>query len=181
MSKHRHHRMPSPRGDLQAGPRWRNQSLPGASGPATGVGAKAVRLAALVGVGRVRPHPRPVGLSWRKPMQVQFHARGLNANTEVRCRLEHALEPLQSLAAVSVAAVVLEHRGEDGLPFRAHVSLAVPGPDIHADARAHTLEAAWLTVTESLRKQIEQRQDRRKARAKSKWQTVVSPRRWAGG
>jgi ribosome-associated translation inhibitor RaiA len=82
--------------------------------------------------------------------------------------------------AVSLAAVVLEHRGEDPLPFRAYVSLVVPGPDTHADARAHTLEAAWLKVAESLREQIERRQDRGNAPGKSRWQIVGSARRWAG-
>jgi ribosome-associated translation inhibitor RaiA len=114
-------------------------------------------------------------------MQVQFHVRGLNADAEVRSRFEHALKHLQTLTAITVAAVVLEHRGEASLPFRAYVSLAVPGPDIHAEARAHTLEAAWLKVTQSLRKQIERRQDRRKARPRSKWQMMISTSRGAGG
>ena len=39
--------------------------------------------------------------------------------------------------------------------------------DIHAEARDHTLEAAWLKVTISLRKQIEQRKRRQEARLKS--------------
>jgi ribosome-associated translation inhibitor RaiA len=160
---------------------WGNRGLCGAPGPAAGVGAKAVRPTAPAGASRTRPHHRQVGLRFRKPMQVQFYVRGLNTNAEVRRRFEHALERLQGLAAISVAAVVLEHQGEDALPFRAYVLLAVPGPDIHADARAHTLEAVWLKVTESLRKQLERRQDRRNARAKSKWQMVIPTRRWAGG
>jgi ribosome-associated translation inhibitor RaiA len=114
-------------------------------------------------------------------MQIQFYIRGLSINPAFRRRYELGLERLQGLIAISAAAVVLEHQRDEALPFRAYVSLAVPGPDIHADARAHTLEAAWLRVNESLRKQIERRQSRRKARAKSKRQMPLSASRWGGG
>ena len=99
-------------------------------------------------------------------MEIQFHTRGLNVNPGFRRRFELVLTGLQRLIAVSVAAVVLEHRREDAQPFRAYVSLAVPGPDIHAEARDHTLEAAWLKVATALRGQIEQRKSRQHARAK---------------
>jgi ribosome-associated translation inhibitor RaiA len=114
-------------------------------------------------------------------MKIQFHIRGLNLNPGFRRQFEQTFEGLQSLIAISDAAVVLEHRRDDALPFRAYISLAVPGPDIHAAARAHTLEAAWLKVTEGLRKQIERRQSRRRARAKSKRQMPLSTSRWGGG
>jgi ribosome-associated translation inhibitor RaiA len=114
-------------------------------------------------------------------MEIQFHIRGLNINPAFRRRFEQPLERLESLISISVAAVVLEHGRDDALPFRAYVSLAVPGPDIHADARAHTLEAAWLIVIGGLRNQIERRQSRRKARAKSKRQMPLSTSRWGGG
>ena len=52
-------------------------------------------------------------------------------------------------------------------PFRAFISLAVPGPDIHAEAHDHTAEAAWLKVADDLRKQIERRKNRQDARLKS--------------
>jgi ribosome-associated translation inhibitor RaiA len=73
---------------------------------------------------------------------------------------------LQSLIPVTVAAVVLEHRQDDAPPFRAFVSLAVPGPDIHAEAREHTLEAVWVKVTTALRQQIERRKTRQQLRHK---------------
>lgn len=97
-------------------------------------------------------------------MKTQFHIRGLNVSAEIRRRLEQPLEKLQELIGISVAAVVLEHRSEEAPAFRTFVSLAVPGPDIHAEARDHTLDAAWLKVTGALRKQIEQRKARQGAR-----------------
>ena len=59
------------------------------------------------------------------------------------------------------------------------VLLAVPGPDIHAEAREHTLEAAWLKATASLRKQIEHRKARQLARIKSKREQGIFAAPWS--
>ena len=99
-------------------------------------------------------------------MKIQFHCRGLSVSARLRHWLEQPLEQLQSLISVTTAAVLLEHRQEDAPAFRALALLAVPGPDIHAEARDHTLEAAWLKVITALRKQIEQRKARQGARVK---------------
>jgi ribosome-associated translation inhibitor RaiA len=99
-------------------------------------------------------------------MNTQFHIRGLNTNADLRRWLEQALDRLDSLIPVTAAAVVLEHRREDAPAFRVYVSLAVPGPDVHAEAREHTLETAWLKVTADLRRQIEQRKARQDSRVK---------------
>ena len=93
-------------------------------------------------------------------MKNQFHIRGLSVNAGLRRWLEQSLDRLESLIPVTAAAVVLEHRRDDAPAFRAYVSLAVPGPDIHAEACDHTLEAAWLKVVTALRKQIERRKTR---------------------
>lgn len=100
-------------------------------------------------------------------MQIQFHIRGLNDNASLRHWLERPLEHLQEFTSVSTAAVVLEYERESTPAFRAFVLLAVPGPDIHAEARDHTLEAAWLKVTAALRKQIERRAFHSELRSKS--------------
>ena len=118
-------------------------------------------------------------------MEIQFHIRGLNVNPGFHRRLEQTLEGFQRLISVSVAAVVLEHRRDDPSAFRAYVALAVPGPDIHAEARDHTLEATWLKVATALRRQIDQRKSRQDARVKrnglvcaraSRLQSVVGAR-----
>jgi ribosome-associated translation inhibitor RaiA len=101
-------------------------------------------------------------------MRIQFHVRGLNISARVRNHLREPLERLRSRIPITNAAVVLEHTWDNAPGFRAFVLLAVPGPDIHAEVREHTLEAAWLKVTGSLRKQIEQRKARQLARIKSK-------------
>jgi len=99
-------------------------------------------------------------------MKIQFHIRGLNVSANSRRWLEQSLGRLQSLTAISAAAVVLEYERSNAPAFRAFALLAVPGPDIHAEARDHTLEAAWLKVVTALRKQIEQRKSRQEVRAK---------------
>ena len=113
-------------------------------------------------------------------MKIQFQIRGLNANANLRGWLEQQLERLHKLIPVSTAEVVLERERDSAPAFRAHVHLAVPGPDIHAAARDHTLEAAWLKVTKNLRQQIERRKARPQARLKSNRQRPVIASRWSG-
>ena len=99
-------------------------------------------------------------------MKTQFQIRGLNVNAAYRHRVEKTLELLQRLVPIAAAAVVLEHERGNAPAFRAFVLLAVPGPDIHAEACDHTLEAAWLKVITALRKQIERRKAGQGARVK---------------
>ncbi len=101
-------------------------------------------------------------------MKAQFLTRGLSVSADSRSWLEQTLQHLQALISISAAAVVLEHTRDHTPAFRAFVLLAVPGPDIHAEARDHTLEATWLKVTTALRKQIEQRKARQEARVKQR-------------
>jgi len=100
-------------------------------------------------------------------MNIQFHIRGLQDNAALRHRLQQPLERLETHIPINAAAVVVEHDGNNAPGFRGFVLLAVPGPDIHAEARDHTLEAAWLKVTAALRRQIEQRKARQDARTKT--------------
>ena len=100
-------------------------------------------------------------------MKTQFHIRGLKENTGLRHRLQQPLEQLADRISISAAAVVVEHESNTAPPFRAYALLAVPGPDIHAEARDHTLQAVWLKVTTALSKQIEARKSRQEARPKA--------------
>ena len=113
-------------------------------------------------------------------MKIQFQIRGLNANAGLRGWLEKQLERLHNLIPVSTAEVVLEREQDRAPAFRAHVHLAVPGPDIHAAARDHTLEAVWLKVTKNLRQQIERRNTRQQLRHKGHRQHPLTASRWSG-
>jgi len=107
--------------------------------------------------------PSPVS---QQACEIQFHIRGLNVSASSRLRLQQSLRRLQSLTAISAAAVVLEYERNNAPAFRVFALLAVPGPDIHAEARDHTLEATWLKVISALSRQIEQRKSRQEVRAK---------------
>jgi ribosome-associated translation inhibitor RaiA len=113
-------------------------------------------------------------------MKTQFHVLGLNLNAGSRAWLEKQLTRLHNLVPVTTAKVVLERQRENAPAFRAHVHLAVPGPDIHTEARDHTLEAVWLKVTTALRKQIERRKARQQLWRKSNRQHPLTGSRWAG-
>jgi len=127
-----------------------------------------------------RPFPLPhSNANTVKNMKIQFRIRGLNANAGLRAWLEKQLERLHNLIPVSTAEVVLERERDSAPAFRAHVHLAVPGPDIHAAARDHTLEAVWLKVAKNLHKQIERRKSRQQLRFKSHRQHPQTASRWS--
>jgi len=112
-------------------------------------------------------------------MKIQFRIRGLNASAGLRAWLERQLERLHNLIPISTAEVVLERERESAPAFRAHVHLAVPGPDIHAAACDCTLEGAWLKVTKNLIQQIERRKTRQQLRHKGHRQHPLTASRWS--
>jgi ribosome-associated translation inhibitor RaiA len=106
-------------------------------------------------------------------MNIQIHIRGLNIGSRMRESLEQELEQLQTSISISAVAGVLEYQRDAAPPFRTFVLLAVPGPDIHAEAWDHTLKAAWRKVLADLRKQIEQRKNRPEIRLKENRQEYI--------
>lgn len=122
----------------------------------------------------------PVELYSANFMKTQFQIRGINDNSDLRRRLLQPLERLQRRISISAIEMVLENRQDQAPPFRAFASLAVPGPDIHAEAHDHTAEAAWLKVTTSLRQQIVRRKGSQQLRLKGRRQQPLTGSRWAG-
>ena len=78
-----------------------------------------------------------------------------------------ALEPLRQIDEAMVH-VYREH--ETSPPFRVHVHLVTPGPDVFAEARDHTLAAALAKVMKQLAHEIDTRVGKRLARIKSNLQ-----------
>ncbi len=74
-----------------------------------------------------------------------------------RSQIETQLKRFGAVASVSAASVSLEQRREMKPQFCLRVLLAVPGPDIHAEARAYTFQAALLRVIHDLLRQIKTR------------------------
>lgn len=90
-------------------------------------------------------------------MEIQHQLRGLNPRTVTDRPLDQQLERLNQLLPISSASVMLEHQHNATPAFCVSVDLAVPGPDIHAAARGHTLEAAMLKVVGRPQHQINAR------------------------
>ena len=108
-------------------------------------------------------------------MKIQLRYCGLNARSALRELVEAQLRKLDSLAAIASAQVTLEWRHEARPGFRVLTLLEVPGPDVHAEARDHTLEAALLKVVKDLERQIRSRRRRRAERWKSNLRLGLTP------
>jgi ribosome-associated translation inhibitor RaiA len=100
-------------------------------------------------------------------MNVQFHFFGLKANHGSREMVLAGLAQLRRRVSINLAIVVFDRSRNGGPSFAVRVHLAVPGPDIHAEARDHTLQAAWRKAHKNLEKQIDQRKTKQVTRNKS--------------
>ncbi len=99
-------------------------------------------------------------------MKIQYRLRGLSPRAAAERPMDQHLEHLDRLLPISLAQVVLEQQPNATPAFSASVALAVPGPDIHAAARDHTLKAVVLKVARRLEEQIEARKNRQQLRLK---------------
>ena len=108
-------------------------------------------------------------------MNILLRYCGLNARTAWRELVEAQLRRLESLAAIASARVTLERRHEATPAFRVLTLLEVPGPDVHAEARDHTLQAALLKVVKDLERQIRSRRSRRAERWKTNLRLGLIP------
>jgi ribosome-associated translation inhibitor RaiA len=114
-------------------------------------------------------------------MKILYQLRGVNPHTVTDRPLDQHLEHLDHLIPISSAHVVLEHQRNVAPAFSASVDLAVPGPDIHAAARDHTLEAAVLKVARRLEAQIESRKTRQQLRLKRRETNRSVASQWSRG
>jgi ribosomal subunit interface protein len=108
-------------------------------------------------------------------MKILLRYCGLNARAAWRGLVEAQLKRLEGLAAIASAQVTLERQHEAKPRFRVLTLLEVPGPDVHAEARDHTLQAALLKVVKDLERQIRSRKSRRAERWKTNLQLGLLP------
>ena len=111
-------------------------------------------------------------------MQIQYQLRGLEQQAVTERLIEQRLKQLDQIMPISTALVVLEHQPNASPPFCASVEMAVPGPDIHAAARDHTLEAVVLKVVRRLEDQVEARKHHQELRSKSREHSRAGPSQW---
>ena len=98
-------------------------------------------------------------------MKLDFRLRGWKNNAPIRQFVEEQLDRLPSLGFVRKAQVVLVHERSATPAWTASAHLDIPGPDLRAEARDHTFEAAWRKVMVMLNDQVDRRLDRRRHRA----------------
>jgi len=91
------------------------------------------------------------------------------------------LRALQASLPISTARVVLEQQRDAAPAFRASAYLAVPGPDIHAEARDHTLLAAWRKLAVNLKQQFQHRARRHELQLKGRRQCRTVASQWNRG
>ena len=100
-------------------------------------------------------------------MKLTIRYRFLNARAIWQSLVERHLKGLEKLAAIGAAQVTIERQPDAEPPFRVQALLEVPGPDFHAEASDHTLQAAMLKVVRNLEHQIKTRRARHKDRGKT--------------
>lgn len=96
-------------------------------------------------------------------MKLDFRLRGWKSSASLHQLVTQQLDRLVRPLAVGNATVELEHVRDANPPWSARAHLEVPGPDLRAEARDHTVQAAWRKVMASLDKQVGRRLDRRRA------------------
>jgi ribosome-associated translation inhibitor RaiA len=89
------------------------------------------------------------------------------------------LRALHNMVPISTAKVVLERQHAAAPAFCASAHLAVPGPDIHATARDHTLQAAWRKLVGNLKKQFQRRMAHHQFRLKGREQCRKVAGQWS--
>ncbi len=97
-------------------------------------------------------------------MKLDFRLRGFKDNSDLHHLVASQLGRLPNIGAVSEARVVLERQRETTPAWTARAHLYVPGPDLLAEGRDHTVEAAWRKVMAALEHEVGRRRNSRRHR-----------------
>lgn len=100
-------------------------------------------------------------------MKFILNHRWLQADETRSALVKQKVSKLSGLVRVEAAEVTLEKNEASSPPYVAKIHLAVPGPDLYAEERDHTLEASVHKVLEKLARQIRHRKQKRLARRRS--------------
>jgi hypothetical protein len=114
-------------------------------------------------------------------MNLQVQLRGMRHCGGLDLLIEKSLNALRGLIPISTARVVLEQQHDTTPPYRVFAHLVVPGPDIHAAARDHTLLAAWHKLAGNLKKQFQRRTAQQQLRLKGRGQCRTTASQWNRG
>ncbi|MDR3459866.1 MAG: HPF/RaiA family ribosome-associated protein [Verrucomicrobiae bacterium] len=112
-------------------------------------------------------------------LKLQLQYRGLHSNHRLEQLIGQSLEALRRLLPISTAHVVLEQQRDGSPAYRVRAHLAVPGPDVHAEATDHTLPAAWRKLAQKLSHQFQRRKARQQSRFKDRGLSRLAGQ-WSG-
>jgi ribosome-associated translation inhibitor RaiA len=90
--------------------------------------------------------------------------------------VEKQILALGEARQVDEANIELSHHADDSPAYEARVHLVTPGPDIFAEARDHTIRAAFKKVSAQLHKGIATRAARPAERARTRRSAPVNGR-----
>ena len=93
-----------------------------------------------------------------------FNLRSLDT---VDSWVEQQILALGQFRLIDEANVRLAHMQESSPPYRVHVHLVTPGPDVFVEGRDHTLRAAFGKVMTQLRDKLTGRATKRARRLKN--------------
>lgn len=97
-------------------------------------------------------------------MKLTIRHRRLRSFHALDSMVEDHLFALAELGQIDDALVLLEHRVEESPAYRAEVRIAVPGPDLSAEAVDHTVANAFRRAVSELEGKLRDRTTRRERR-----------------
>ena len=107
-------------------------------------------------------------------MKLTLQHFGVRCTNELDSWIEQEIFSLQPRLQIDEAGVRLVHRNDASPAFEVNVHLVTPGPDVFAEGRDHTLQAAFGKVMTELEKKISGRQAKRLRRVKSNLQSPAA-------
>jgi ribosomal subunit interface protein len=114
-------------------------------------------------------------------MNLLFHHGHLRRSVALEHFVESRLLALEARQRIAAAEVHLVAEPDASPRYRASVLLRMPGPDIHASARDHTVRGALERTLDAAEEQLNARQDRRRARRRTELQHTAAPRTGRAG
>jgi putative sigma-54 modulation protein len=116
-------------------------------------------------------------------MQIHLSPRNMKLTPSIHAYVAKRVEHLETITGEIIAAhvvVVLDHTEKPERKHQVKVHVAVPGPDLHADAHDADLYAAIDKVVDSLSRMVRKRKTRLVEKNRHARQRLAERRKIAG-
>lgn len=97
-------------------------------------------------------------------MNMQISYSGCFKLNSRETAISQVLETLRDNVRVDLAKVRVERSEDSAYPFRVNAHIVTPGPDVIAEGRDYTFEAALRKLKQGLMKAVQQRKEKRERR-----------------